>query len=87
MLYPVYVHQDKDSAYGLTFPDLPGCFAAADDAQGIVAAAQEAFEAHFHEAGDLAPPPSDLSQLMRDPAYCGGNWMQVEIDVSKVARG
>jgi hypothetical protein len=29
MLYPVYVHKDPDSAYGVTFPDFPGCFSAA----------------------------------------------------------
>ena len=31
MLYPVYVHKDPDSAYGVTFPDFPGCFSAADE--------------------------------------------------------
>ncbi|WP_171500827.1 type II toxin-antitoxin system HicB family antitoxin, partial [Acinetobacter guerrae] len=35
VLYPVYVHKDQDSAYGLTFPDLEGCFSAADDMQDI----------------------------------------------------
>lgn len=85
MLYPIYVHQEEGSAYGVTFPDFPGCFAAADEAQGIAAAAQEAFEAHFHNDGDSVPPPSDLGQLMRDPEYSDGSWMQVEIDVNKVS--
>jgi predicted RNase H-like HicB family nuclease len=33
--YIALVHQDGDSAFGLTFPDLPGAFAAADDWAGI----------------------------------------------------
>lgn len=37
------VHNDgADSAFGVTFPDVPGCFAAADEADGVVAAACDA---------------------------------------------
>ena len=28
MNYPVVIHKDKKSDYGLTVPDLPGCFSA-----------------------------------------------------------
>jgi predicted RNase H-like HicB family nuclease len=31
MLYPVYVHQQQDSAYGAIIPDLPGAHSAADE--------------------------------------------------------
>ncbi len=32
MLYPVYVHQgDAEHAHGVTLPDFPGCFSAADN--------------------------------------------------------
>ena len=27
-LYPVVIHKDKKSAFGVTVPDLPGCFSA-----------------------------------------------------------
>ena len=39
--YYALVHKDVDSAYGVTFPDLPGCFAAADAETNIHEAAQE----------------------------------------------
>ncbi|MCP4151812.1 MAG: hypothetical protein GY757_28975, partial [bacterium] len=26
MNYPVVIHKDKESDYGVTVPDLPGCF-------------------------------------------------------------
>ena len=42
MLYPVYVHKDEGSAYGLTFPDFPGCFSAADDLADLPGIDQEA---------------------------------------------
>ncbi len=28
MNYPVVIHKDKNSDYGVTVPDLPGCFSA-----------------------------------------------------------
>ena len=56
------VHKDPDSAYGLTFPDAPGCFSASDDLEGIVAAGSEALGLHFEDAEEV-PEPRDLSAL------------------------
>jgi len=61
MLYPVYVHKDQDSAYGLTFPDFEGCFSAADDLQDLERMAQEAVELHFEGEDMPLPQPSSLS--------------------------
>lgn len=30
MKYPIAIHKDKNSCYGVTIPDLPGCFSAGD---------------------------------------------------------
>jgi predicted RNase H-like HicB family nuclease len=58
MLYPVYVQVgDADHAHGVSFPDFPGCFSAADTWSDLPAAVQEAVEAHFN--GSL---PSNLVQ-------------------------
>jgi len=85
MLYPVYVHKEGESAYGVTFPDFPGCFAASDELQGIPAASQEAVEAHFYgdEAG--VPAPSTPEKWQGEADYQGGYWMLVEIDLSKIS--
>ena len=53
--FTAIVHQDENSAYGLTFPDLPGCFAAADDWDGIPAAATEALDLWFEDEPDVVP--------------------------------
>ncbi|MGS0756004.1 type II toxin-antitoxin system HicB family antitoxin [Roseateles sp. GG27B] len=48
MLYPVYIHTgDAKHAHGVTFPDFPGCFAAADEWGDLPEAIQEAVQAHF----------------------------------------
>lgn len=53
--YLALVHKDTDSAWGLTFPDLPGCFAAADDERDILRNGIEALELWFEDAETVAP--------------------------------
>lgn len=57
--YTAIIHQDEGSAFGVTFPDLPGCFAAADDWAGIPAAATEALDLWFEDMPDIAPASLD----------------------------
>jgi predicted RNase H-like HicB family nuclease len=84
MLYPVYVHKDPDSAYGVTFPDFPGCFSAAEDLERLAAMAQEAVEVHLEGEDVEVPTPSAIEELAADPTYKGGFWMVIDIDLTKV---
>lgn len=59
--YTAIIHQDGDSAFGISFPDLPGCFAASDDWNGIMAAATEALDLWFEDMPDTAP--ADLNAI------------------------
>lgn len=63
--FTAVVHQDGDSAYGLTFPDLPGCFAAADSWDGIPTAATEALDLWFEDMPDVEPAP--LADIRKRP--------------------
>ena len=85
MLYPVYVHMgDEKHAHGVTIPDFPGCFSAADAWEMIPAMVQEAAEVHFDgEAMDI-PPPSPLEDLTGKEEFQGGVWMLVEIDTARI---
>lgn len=49
------VHKDEDSAYGVTFPDLPGCFSAADRIEDVLPNACEALELWFEDADEVEP--------------------------------
>lgn len=53
--YFALVHKDADSAYGVTFPDLPGCFSAADQMEDVLPNACEALELWFEDADDVDP--------------------------------
>lgn len=84
MLYPVYLHTgDETHAYGITFPDFPGCFTAADHVDEIPAMIQEAVEAHFAD-GATVPKASSLLDLSKNPDYRDGAWLLAEIDLSKL---
>lgn len=49
------VHKDDDSAWGISFPDVPGCFSAADDLDDLVAAAAEALALWFEDQPAVEP--------------------------------
>ena len=85
MLYPVYVHVgNEQQAHGVTFPDFPGCFSAADDWDSLPGAIQEAVEAHFHGEPDAVPAPTPLERLVGNPDYQGGVWLLANIDLSRI---
>lgn len=70
--YIVIVHKDPESAYGMSFPDAPGCFSAADALDDVFANASAALELWteaMHEDKCAIPEPRDLSELKSDPAW------------------
>lgn len=76
-LYLAIVEQDGDSAYGIRFPDVPGCFSAVDEADGILPNAIEALR--LFEEDEALPAPSGQADLVaradvRD-ALAGGGYL------------
>ncbi|MFN3276658.1 MAG: type II toxin-antitoxin system HicB family antitoxin [Paracoccus sp. (in: a-proteobacteria)] len=65
-LFTAIVHKDDGSAYGLTFPDLPGAHAAADTWDEIPRAAVEALDLWFEDADDLVPSSIDSLRARPD---------------------
>ncbi|WP_373354193.1 type II toxin-antitoxin system HicB family antitoxin [Pseudoroseicyclus sp. CXY001] len=49
------VHQEGDSAYGLHFPDLPGCVSAADRVDDLLPKAIEALQLWFEDMPPVSP--------------------------------
>lgn len=56
------VHKDADSAFGVQFPDLPGCFSAADELEDVLPNACEALELWFEDAEEVEPMRLDQIQ-------------------------
>jgi predicted RNase H-like HicB family nuclease len=64
--YIAVIHKDPDSAYGISFPDLPGCFSAADEEADIIPNALEAVELFLEGVREL-PEPSSIDKIKSDP--------------------
>jgi predicted RNase H-like HicB family nuclease len=85
MIYPVYIHMgDATHAHGVTLPDFPGCFSAADSFDDLPARIQEALELHFEGEQIEIPEPSSVEVLERSGLYSGGMWMLVDVDTSRL---
>ena len=47
MLIPVAIHKDTDSLYGVTVPDIPGCFSAGETIEEALSNTREAIVFHL----------------------------------------
>ena len=83
MNYPVVLHKDRDSDYGVTVPDLPGCFSAGRSIDEALAMAKEAIELHIEgliDEGLPVPRPGSIDQHQKRADYSDGTWALVAID-------
>jgi len=67
--YFAIVHKDEDSAVGVVFPDLPGCFSAGDTYDKAIANAHTALRLYAEaerSAGRQLPKPKTFEALYRD---------------------
>ena len=76
MNYPIVIHKDKRSDYGVTVPDLPGCFSAGATLDEALAMAREAIELHLEgliEEGLGVPKALSLEAHQKSADFgCGG---------------
>lgn len=88
MKYPVVLHKDNDSDYGVTFPDLQGCFSAGASIEEAMAMAQEAAECHIEGLlmdSESVPIATSIEKHKNNPDYKDGIWALIEIDLSKLS--
>jgi len=83
MDYIAYLHKDRDSDFGVSFPDFPGCVTAGktlDEAHRMAAEALALHIAGMVEDGETIPEPSLLDALTDDPAMKGAVAFLVHIE-------
>jgi predicted RNase H-like HicB family nuclease len=88
MRYPVVLHKDLDTAYGITVPDLPGCFSAGDTVDESLNNAVEAIECYVESLlldGEEIPMPTSIDRYLHQTDFAGGTWALVEVDLSKLS--
>ena len=88
MRYPVVIHKDSDSDYGVTVPDLPGCFSAGDTLDDALQEVVEAIECHIEGMlmdEEPIPLPETVEYHRGNPDCVDGVWAIVVVDISKLS--
>ena len=89
MRYPVVIHKDPESYYGVTIPDLPGCFSAGDTVEDALTQAVEAIECYLEGLlldSEPIPNPKDITFHTNNPDYADGLWETVSVDLAGLVR-
>ena len=86
MRFPVVLHTDDGVRYGVTVPDLPGCFSAGDTFDEALESVREAIDLHLEglieEGGDV-PVPRAIAEHRTNLDFADGVWAAVDVDVSR----
>ena len=89
MKYPIVIHKDENSDFGVTFPDLPGCFSVGASIEEAIASSHEAAECHIEGMlldSEPIPVASAIENYKDNPDYNDGLWALVDIDISKLSQ-
>ena len=84
MDYIAYLHKDKKSDFGVSFPDFPGCVTAGktlDEARVMAVEALALHIADMAEDGAAIPEPSTIDDLADDPDRKGAVAFLVSVDL------
>lgn len=88
MRYPVVIHKDQDSDFGVMVPDIPGCYSAGNSYDEALNNAIEAIECHLEGLlldNEALPIGSSLDNWIHHQDFHGGIWAVVDIDLSQIS--
>ena len=89
MEYIAYLHKDRKSDFGVSFPDFPGCVTAGKTLEEARRMAAEALALHIQgiaEDGEKIPEPSTIDDVANDPAMKGAVAFLVSVGLEKTVR-
>jgi len=88
MKYPVFLEKDIDSDFGVTIPDLPGCFSAGASIEEALENAQEAILTHVEGLlmdNEVIPNPSSIETLQKK-YRAKVIWGLVNVDLANLSK-
>jgi predicted RNase H-like HicB family nuclease len=87
MIYLIVIHKDPETSYGVTVPDLPGCFSAGETMEEAMSNVIEAIECHVEgilQDDENLPVGKSIEEYRQLSEYQGGTWAIVDVDLSKL---
>lgn len=89
MYFPIAIEPcDATHAFGVVFPDLPGCFSAGDTLEEAIENAKEAASLWLEtslDAGKSIPSASDIKSIASKLEFAGWVISLVDIDLAKLS--
>lgn len=85
MKFPVVLHKDADSDYGVIVPDVPGCFSAGGTVAQALENVKDALSLHYEGLvadGDPLPQVQEIDAHLDNPDFAGGVWAVVDFDIT-----
>lgn len=89
MKYPVFLEKDIASDYGVTVPDLPGCFSAGSSIEEALENVQEAILTHIEGLlmdNEVIPRSSSIEKLKAEYTSLDVVWGLVSVDIGKLSK-
>lgn len=86
MRFVLALHTDDGKTFGVTVPDLPGCFSAGDSIDDAIENAIKAIDGHLSvmsDDGESIPVPHPIAEHQGNPDFASAIWAVAEVDVTK----
>ncbi|MBF0627674.1 MAG: type II toxin-antitoxin system HicB family antitoxin [Magnetococcales bacterium] len=84
MTFPIAIEPgDRDHAFGVVVPDLPGCFSAGDSMEEVLEKSREAITLHMEgmiAEGMEFPAVKPIGDHMANPEFSGWIWAMVDVE-------
>jgi len=88
MRYPIVIHKDNDSDFGVTIPDIAGCYSAGDSYDEALQNSIEAIECHLEGLlfdSEALPIGTSVDHWINNPEYQDGVWAMVDVDLTQIS--
>jgi len=86
MKFVLVLHTDDGISYGVTVPDLSGCFSHGNSLDEAIESAKEAIDFHLEgliEMGLEIPQPLSITEHRTNADFADALWFVVDVDVKR----
>jgi len=87
MEFPIAIHKDEDSVYGVIVPNIAGCHSWGDTVEDAIRNTKRAIEIHvstlIEHGKEIDISVSAIADLRRQEEYANATWALVDIDLAK----
>lgn len=87
--YIALIRKEKNSAFGVEYPDFPGCISSGATLDEAVAGAKEALELHLEgmlKDGEDIPDPSGLDAIRKRKEFKGATPVLIDLSIVRKNR-